>query len=41
MENNDKSKETGIENLKGYYFDDTITIEDFDLNNILIDEKSY
>ena len=41
MENNDKSKETSIENLKGYYFDDTITIEDFDLNNILIDEKSY
>ena len=26
---------------KCYYFDDIINIEDFDLNDILIDEKSY
>ena len=24
-----------------YYFDDIIKIEDFDLDNIIIDEKSY
>ena len=30
-----------IKNRKGYYFDDIIKIEDFDLDNIFLDEKSY
>ena len=40
MESNDKLKEIGIKNLTCYYFKDIIKIENFDLNNILIDEKS-
>ena len=34
-------KEMDIKNRTCYYFDDMIKIEDFDLRNILIDEKSY
>ena len=30
-----------IENSTCYYFDDIIKLEDFDLDNILIDEKSH
>ena len=30
-----------IKNCTYYYFDDIIKLEDFDFNNILIDEKSY
>ena len=32
-----------LKNLNGtcYYFDDAIKLEDFDLNNMLIDEKSH
>ena len=41
MESNDKLKEIDIKYRACYYFDDIIKIEDFDLNNILIDEKSY
>ena len=41
MKRNDELKEIDIENSKCYYFDNIIKIEDFDLNNILIDEKSY
>ena len=41
MESNDKLKEIDIKNRTCYYFDDIIKIEDFDLDNILIDEKSY
>ena len=41
MERNDKLKETDIKNRASYYFDDIIKIEDFDLDNILTDEKSY
>ena len=41
MESNDKLKENDVKNRKGYCFDDIIKIEDFDLDNILIDEKSY
>ena len=41
MESNDKLKEIDIENRTCYYFDDTIKFEDFGLDNILIDEKSY
>ena len=41
MESNDKLKENDVKNHKRYCFDDIIKIEDFDLDNILIDEKSY
>ena len=41
MENNDELKETNIKNRTCYYFDDIIRFEDFDLDNIFIDEKSY
>ena len=30
-----------VKNRTCYYFDDTIKIEDFDIDNILIEEKSY
>ena len=41
MESNDKLKEINIKGGTCYYFDDIIKTEDFDLDNILIDEKSY
>ena len=41
MESNDKLKEIDIKNCTCYYFDDTIKIENFDLENILTDKKSY
>ena len=41
MEGNDKLKEIDFKNCTCYYFDDIIKIEDFDIDNILIDEKSY
>ena len=41
MESNDKLKETDIKNRTCYYFDDIIKIEDFDIDNILIEQKSY
>ena len=41
MERNDELKEIDIKNRMCYYFDDIIKIEDFVLNDILIDEKSY
>ena len=41
MECNDELKEIVIKNRMFYYFDDIIKIEEFDLDNILIDEKSY
>ena len=41
MESNDALKEIDIKNRRCYYFDDIIKIKDFDLDNILIDEKSY
>ena len=40
IKSNDKSKETDITNRTWYWFDDIIKIEDFDLDNILIDKKS-
>ena len=40
MESNKRLKEIDIKNLTCYYFNDIIQIEDFDLDNILIDEKS-
>ena len=41
MESNDELKEIDIKNRTCYYFDHIIKIEDFDLDNILIDEKCY
>ena len=41
MGSNDKLKELDIKNCTCYYFDDIIKTEDFDLDNILIYEKSY
>ena len=41
MESNDKLKEINIKNCKCYYFDDISKTEDFDFDNILIDEKPY
>ena len=40
MENNELKK-VCIKNCACYYFDDIIKLEDFDLDNILIDEKSH
>ena len=41
MESNYKLKEIDIKNRTCYYLDDIIKIQDFDIDNILIDEKSY
>ena len=41
MESNDKLKEIDIKNRTCYYFDDISKVKDFDLDNILIDKKSY
>ena len=41
MDSNNELKENDIKNRKCYYFDDIIKTEDFDLDDILIDEKSY
>ena len=40
MENNE-FKKVSIKNRTCYYFDDIIKLEDFDLDDISIDEKSY
>ena len=41
MDISNKLKEIDIKNCTCYYFDCIIKIEDLDLDNILIDEKSY
>ena len=41
MESDDKLKEINIKNCICYYFYDIIKIEDFDFDNILLDEKLY
>ena len=41
MQSNDKLKDIDIKNRTCYYFDDIIKIEDLDLDNILLGEKSY
>ena len=41
MESNNKFKKIDLKNGTCYYFDGIIKIEDFDIDNILIDEKSY
>ena len=40
MENNELKK-VSVKNSTCYYYDDIIKIEDFDLSNILLDEKPY
>ena len=40
MNNNNEFKKLCIKNCTCYYFHDIIKLEDFNLNNILIDEKS-
>ena len=40
MENNELKK-VPIKNCTCYYFDDAIKLQDFNLDNILIHEKSY
>ena len=40
IETNNKSKEINIKNDTCYYINDIIKFDDFDLDNILIDEKS-
>ena len=41
MESNNKLKEINIKNWTCYYFDDIMKIDDFDFDNILINERSY
>ena len=41
LEKNNKFKKVGIKNRVCYYFGGTIKIKDFDLDNILLDEKCY
>ena len=41
MESNDELKEIDIKSRTCYYFDDIIKIEDFNLGNILMNEKSF
>ena len=41
MESNDRLKGISIKNCMGHYFNDIIKFEDFDIGNIVIDEKSY
>ena len=41
MEINDKLKEINIKNRTCFHFGDITKFEDFDLDNILIEEKSY
>ena len=38
---NSEFKKVLIKNCTCYYFDDIIQLEDFDLDNILIDKKSH
>ena len=41
MESNDQLIQIDIKNRTCYYFDDLIRTEDYNLDNILIDGKSY
>ena len=41
IESNDKLKEIDIKTRTCYYFDDITETKDFDLDNIVVDEKSY
>ena len=41
MESNNELNKIDIKNCTCYYFDDIININDLDLDNILLDEKSH
>ena len=41
MESNDQLRKADIKNGTCSYFDDMIKIEDFDINDILIDDKPF
>ena len=41
MERKNELKKIDIKNRTCYYLDDMTKTEDFDINNVLIDEKSY
>ena len=41
MKSNDKLKEIRFKYCTCYYFDGIIKFEDFDIDNTLVDEKSY
>ena len=41
MKSNDKLKETDIKICTSYYFNGIVKFEDFGIDNILINEKSY
>ena len=41
MASNNESKETHIKRHTYYYFDNIVNISDIDLDNILLDQKSY
>ena len=41
MDSTDEFKKVDIKNRTCYYFNDIIKIEDFIINDILIDERSY
>ena len=41
MDSNDKLKEIDVKNRACYSFDHIIKTEDFHLDNILVDQKSY
>ena len=41
MESNDKLKEINIKNCACYYFDSIIKLKDFDIDNVLVGEKSF
>ena len=41
MQSNNKLKEINIKKHTCYYFDDIVKFKDVDLDDILIDEKSY
>ena len=41
MESNDELKEVNIKSRACYYFGDIIIFQEFDLDNISVDKKSY
>ena len=41
MKSNDKLKEIDIKNSTSYYFDDIMRVIDIDVDNVVLDKKSY
>ena len=41
MEKNDELKETDTKNCTYFHFTDIIKIDNFDFDNVLLDEKAY